>query len=126
MLTSATTKSRWGLGLALVIVASVVLLSTAPASGIETGPQPVQVGTWVGGVERSGDERFHYVGRACPVEEEACILVLARYRIVPLTGQAAEALPQVAGRQARSSGVLVASPTSVGLGTLFVWSISTD
>ncbi len=63
------------------------------------------------------------IGSPCPIEAEACIQIVVSYRIVPVTDEAARALPQVAGGAARLEGVL-ADGDGVHQGTLFVWRVS--
>jgi hypothetical protein len=94
--------------LALAMVASLVFatVGTVAAGTAGAATQTVQTGTWVGQVERNGNH-YDYVGRACPVEVEICVDILARYPIVPQTLQAWEALPRVAGGTARLTGSLV-------------------
>ncbi len=62
---------------------------------------------WVGVIEQHGDH-FDYVGRACPVEVDVCVAIEARYRIIPVTPEAAQVLPTVAGGTASVEGFLIA------------------
>ncbi|MCA1692807.1 MAG: hypothetical protein ABR540_15800 [Acidimicrobiales bacterium] len=78
-----------------------------------------QSGTWVGVVEQHGNH-FDYVGRPCPVEVEVCAAFVARYRIVPVSRAARQALPEVSGGTARLEGVLVTRGDRVHHGILFV------
>jgi len=105
--TPAAAASRWAarIVLAVAVVASLALALVAPARRAAASA-PTRSGTWIGQVERDGDH-FDYVGRACPIEEQICIDILARYPIVPTTPQAAEALPHVAGGKAKLLGSLV-------------------
>jgi len=81
--------------------------------------QTRQSGTWVGTVERHGSH-FDYVGSPCPVETEVCIAIEVRYRIVPVTRQANQALPRVAGQSASLEGSLVSRSDRDHAGTLLV------
>lgn len=111
--------------LALALVASLTLFLAVPARAATAAqtPTPVQTGTWVGEITEDGGH-FDYVGRACPVEQDICIKILATYRIVPITPQAAKALPDVAGGSAKLSASLAPVPDDGHLGTLFVWKVS--
>jgi hypothetical protein len=97
--------------LTLMLAASLALVLAIPADAATTASTTVKTGTWVGQVERNGDH-FEYGGRACPIEEPVCIDIFVRYPIVPLTPQAARALPQVAGGTAKLLGSLVTTDGS--------------
>lgn len=111
--------------LALALIASLALLVAAPAGAatVASSPTPVTTGTWVGQVHKHGDH-FDYEGSACPVEQQICIKILATYRIVPITEQAAKALSHVAGGSAKLSASLASVPDDGHLGTLFVWKVA--
>jgi opacity protein-like surface antigen len=111
--------------LALTLVASLALIVAVPATAATASqtPTPVQTGTWVGRINEH-DGHFDYQGSACPVEQDVCIKILATYRIVPITRQAAMALPGVAGGSARLSASLASVADDGHLGTLFVWKVS--
>ncbi|HVF15025.1 MAG TPA: hypothetical protein VM942_10520 [Acidimicrobiales bacterium] len=98
----------------VVMVAGVMSGAMSSASARER-----QSGTWVGMVEPHGSH-YDYVGRACPVEADFCIAMVVRYRIVPVTRQAAQALPGVAGGTASLEGSLVTRGDRQHNGTLFV------
>ena len=99
---ASSTIARVLLAMAMVASLAFAAAGTAGAATQTTS----RTGTWVGQVERNGSH-FDYVGRACPVEEEICIDILATYPIVPQTLQAWSMLPQVAGGTARLTGTLV-------------------
>lgn len=100
----------------LVVVVAFALLAVQPAAAVPAAPD---VGTWRGVVEEHGGH-FDYVGSPCPVESEVCIQAIYTYRIVPLTQQAARALPRVAGGGARLTGYLDPAGDEEHQGTLYV------
>jgi hypothetical protein len=87
---------------AVCVAASVWGGAVSPASA-EAG---VPSEHWIGAIEQHGDH-FDYVGRSCPVEVEVCVAMEARYRIIPITDDAARALPTVAGGTASVEGFLI-------------------
>jgi hypothetical protein len=88
----------------LTIAAVLILALTAgPATGATSKPRNAVSGTWVGQVVRDG-RHFDYQGSYCPTKEEACIKILARFRIVPVNRRAAVALRTVSGRSAKLAG----------------------
>lgn len=92
------------------------VLGLAPAA---IAQETTQKGTWHGMVEDHGDH-FDYVGSPCPVQADYCIQVIVNYRIVPLTRQAAMALPRVAGKTAKLTGELDSTGDGEHQGTLYV------
>jgi hypothetical protein len=105
-----------------LLAALTVLISPTAWADPDQGATPRETSvsrTWVGQVEHH-DAHFDYVGSPCPTEEKFCILILARYRIVPITGQAREALPSISGRQAQLEGSLIKTGNGKHGGTLFV------
>jgi hypothetical protein len=105
-----------------LLTALTVLISPTAWAGPDQGATPRATsvsGTWVGQVEHH-DAHFDYVGSPCPTEAKFCILTIARYRIVPITGQAQEALPSMSGRKAQLQGTLVKTDEGTHQGALFV------
>ena len=94
----------------------IALLLNAPAAAQETGRQ---TDTWIGTVMEHGDH-YDYAGSPCPVGTEFCIQAIYTYRIVPVTRQAAMALPRLAGKTARLTGELDATADAEHQGTLYV------
>ena len=92
-----------------------VLAGAATSASADTRER----GTWVGSVERHGSH-YDYVGSPCPVEAEVCAAFVARYRIVPLTRQARNALAEAAGGAATLEGFLVPRGDGTHQGLLFV------
>jgi len=101
----------------------VVALTAAPAGAVPSATGKHRSDTWVGQVLRDG-RHFDYQGSTCPESAEACIKMLARFRIVPLTAQAAAGLRLVQGGKARLVGYH--SPASDGEhnGVLYVRRVS--
>ena len=101
----------------LVVVAfAITALVAAPA----TAASPTaRRDTWVGQVVRH-HRHFDYRGSSCPQGTEACILVLANFRIVPLTAEAADRLRRVAGRRAKLVGYQGPATNANHTGTLYV------
>jgi hypothetical protein len=108
-------KRRFFTLLALLSIATLGV--TAPASA--TQASSLRYGTWEGQVERHGDH-FDYVGLPCPIEEDICIQIIVHYRIVPLTSEAAKALPKVEGQRAQLEGALDSTSDGTHSGTLYV------
>lgn len=106
-----------------VVGLSLVTGATPASAQVVTPPVVGNTGTWVGQVERHAGH-FDYVGSACPIEADFCIQIIARYRIVPTTAQAALALPRVAGGQATLSGRLLPLNDGTHMGLLFVSRVS--
>jgi hypothetical protein len=110
--------------LALLLVAFFIGLflagSVSPAgAAVTTPPIAGEAGTWIGQVVPH-EGHFDYVGSPCPVEAELCAEFVARYRIAPVTPQAARALPAVAGGRAALTGWLVPLSAGPHHGVLFV------
>jgi hypothetical protein len=99
-----------------VAALAITALAAAPATA---APPKQRDDRWVGQVVRH-QRHFDYRGRACPISAEVCIEVLAIYRIVPLTPQAAFALRRFDGRQAKLVGHLAPATDADHTGTLFV------
>jgi hypothetical protein len=78
--------------LRLLAIATVLMtaLAVAPASAATGKRNDV----WVGQVV-AHRHHYDYRGSACPADAEMCIKVLANFRIVPLTRQAAAGLRKV-------------------------------
>jgi hypothetical protein len=105
----------------LTIAAVLVLALTAgPAAAATSASQERhRSDTWVGQVVRH-DRHFDYQGSYCPTSAEVCIKILARFRIVPLTPQAAVNLRRVAGTSAKLSGYRVPASDGEHNGVLYV------
>ncbi|MEW6477536.1 MAG: hypothetical protein AB1679_35240 [Actinomycetota bacterium] len=98
----------------------IVALTAGPAAAATSRSKDRAAQTWVGQVLRHSPERltppgsgghppapgrhFDYQGSYCPTSAEACIKILARFRIVPLNPQAAVALRRVSGGSAKLVG----------------------
>lgn len=91
-------------------------LAATPASATVAAVRP---DTWVGQVVRH-DRHFDYRGSYCPKGTEACIMILANFRIVPLTPQAAAGLRRVAGGRAQLVGHHAPAPAPGHNGILSV------
>jgi len=100
----------------LLTVATVALLGFIPGA---VAQEAVESGTWRGMVVEHSDH-FDYVGSPCPVQADFCIMAIYTYEIVPVTRQAAAALPRVAGRQASLTGYLVPADDDQHQGILYV------
>jgi hypothetical protein len=101
-------------------IVAVALLIGALAAGPATAATPKQRhDTWVGQIV--GHHRhFDYRGSYCPTGTQACIMILANFRIVPLTPQAATGLHRVAGRRAKLIGYQAPAPNPRHNGILYV------
>lgn len=98
----------------------VVALTAGPAAAATSASKEGRRSdTWVGQVVRH-DRHFDYQGSYCPTSAEACIQILARFRIVPVTPQAAVNLRRVAGKSAKLSGFLVPASDGEHNGVLYV------
>jgi|RhiMetdeSRZDD1v2_1073273.scaffolds.fasta_scaffold2060505_2 hypothetical protein len=101
-------------------VVGVALLITALAAAPATAaPSKGRDDTWAGQVVRH-EKHFDYRGSACPTSAETCIMVLANFRIVPLTPQASAGLRRAAGGRARLVGYKGAADNAKHNGTLYV------
>jgi hypothetical protein len=109
------------LSMVLLALALVASLDAVPASA-QTGTT-VRVGTWEGQVVRHLDH-FDYEGLPCTVDQDICIQILVRYRIVPVTDQAAKALPDLEGKRARLEGALHEPGDGEHAGILYVRRVS--
>src|SRR5262245_33618000 len=87
----------------LLLIAAVMLSVVAGAPADAAAPSTQRDDVWVGQVVRH-NSHFDYQGSACPASAEMCIKILAKYRIVPLTPQAARGLRKAAGGQAELVG----------------------
>lgn len=104
----------------LAIAALLILALTAgPATAAPSRSETRKHDTWAGQV-LSHRHHFDYQGSACPTSAEACIKILATYRIVPLTAQAAVALRRVAGGPARLYGYQTPASDGHHNGVLYV------
>src|SRR5581483_3082152 len=85
-LISAMMRHSPGMRLRFLAIAAllVVALTAAPAGAVPSATGKHRSDTWVGQVLRDG-RHFDYQGSTCPESAEACIKMLARFRIVPLT-----------------------------------------
>lgn len=110
-------------GILITLLATLtILISPTAWAGPDQGAAPRATsvsGTWAGQIDPH-DIHFDYVGSPCPLETELCTKNIVRYRIVPITGQAREALPPMSGRQAQLQGVLAQTSVDTHQGTLFV------
>ncbi|MGH3908051.1 MAG: hypothetical protein ACRDTE_28310 [Pseudonocardiaceae bacterium] len=94
-----------GFLIALLAALTVLIAPTAwasPATGAEQGATVAK--TWVGQVNHH-IRHFDYVGAPCPTEVEVCPAVIVKYRIVPTTDQARDALSVVVGHRAEMKGI---------------------
>lgn len=101
-----------------VAIAALVIsaLAAAPATAATTSSRP---DVWVGQVVRH-HRHFDYRGSYCPEGTQACIMILANFRIVPLTPQAAAGLRRVAGGRAKLVGYQAPAPNPRHNGFLYV------
>ena len=121
----------------LAIAALLLLALTAgPATAAPSKSEKRKYDTWAGQVLRHSSERltpprsgghppapghhYDYQGSACPTSAEACIKILANYRIVPLTAQAAVGLRRVAGGSAKLFGYQTPASGGEHNGVLYV------
>ena len=87
----------------LLIAALLITgLTAGPAAATSRSKQGA-ADTWAGQVVRH-DRHFDYQGSYCPTSADACIKILAKFRIVPLNPRAAAALRKVAGGSAKLVG----------------------
>ena len=104
----------------LAIAALLILVLTAgPATAASSKSERRKYDTWAGQVLRH-KHHFDYQGSACPTSAEACIKILAKYRIVPLTAQAAVGLRRVAGGSAKLVGYQTPASGGEHNGILYV------
>ena len=106
------------LPLTILIALTAVFLTPSGTAAAER-----QAGTWEGYVV-SHQNHLDYEGIACDVDAPICSMALVRYRIVPVTEQARQALPEVAGATARLTGVLDDRAGGRHAGILFVREVS--
>ncbi len=102
----------WYVAIAAVALSALV---AAPATAATEKRNDIWVGQVVG-----HHHHFDYRGSACPATAEMCIKVLANYRVVPLTRQAAIGLRRAAGGQAKLFGYRTGAPNSRHNGLLHV------
>lgn len=105
-----------------LLAALTVLISPTAWAGPDQGAAPRATSvsrTWVGQIAPH-DVHFDYVGSPCSIETNFCIQTIARYRIVPITGQAQEVLPSMSGRRAQLQGTLDQRRDGTHQGTMFV------
>ena len=101
-------------------VAIAALAMSALVAAPATAATPKQRhDTWVGQVVRH-HRHFDYRGSYCPSGTQACIMILANFRIVPLTPKAAAGLRRVAGGRAKLVGYQAPAPNSRHNGILYV------
>jgi hypothetical protein len=100
--------------LAIAVLALSALVA-APATAATDRRDDV----WVGQVVRH-NRHFDYRGSACPTSAEMCIKILANYRVVPLTRQAASGLRRAAGGRAKLVGYRAPAPNSRHNAILYV------
>jgi hypothetical protein len=105
----------------LILTALLVTALTAgPATATtSTADERHRSDTWVGQVLRHR-RHFDYQGSYCPTSAEACIKILARFRVVPLTAQAAAGLRRVAGGSAKLTGYRAPASDGEHNGILYV------
>ena len=104
----------------LAIAALLILALTAgPATAAPSKSEKRKYDTWAGQVLRH-KKHFDYQGSPCPKSAEACIQILANFRIVPLTHQAAVGLRRVAGGSAKLFGYQTAGSGGEHNGVLYV------
>jgi len=80
---------------ALVLSALLAVPATAATDKVDD--------IWFGQIVHH-NRHFDYRGRACPTSAEMCINIVATYRVVPLSPEAATNLRRAAGGQARLVG----------------------
>ena len=118
----------------LIAAVLTTALTAGPAAATSTSRQ--RSDTWVGQVLRHserltppgsgghppapGNRHFDYQGSYCPTSAEACIKILAKFRIVPLNPQAAFALRRVAGGSAKLRGYRAPASDGEHNGILYV------
>ena len=107
--------NRRAMSILLPLIVGLLAFPTTAASQETT----TESGTWRGTIQQHGDH-YDYVGSPCPTQSEFCIQVIVTYRIVPVTRQAAMALPRVEGRTARLVGELDSTGDEEHQGTLYV------
>ena len=93
----------------------IAALAAAPATAATDKRDDI----WVGQIVRH-NRHFDYRGSACPTSAEMCIKVLANYRVVPLTPQAATGLRRAAGHRAKLVGYRAPASNSRHNGFLYV------
>jgi hypothetical protein len=104
----------------LLITALVVTALTAgPATAATSKPRGQWADAWVGQVLRHG-RHFDYQGSYCPTSADACIKILAKFRIVPLNPQSAVALRRVSGGRAKLVGYRAPASDGEHNGILYV------
>jgi hypothetical protein len=121
----------------LAIAAVLIFALTAgPATAAPSGSEKRKFDTWVGQVVRHGSERltpprsgghppspghhFDYQGSYCPTSADACIKILANFRIIPLNPRAAVGLRRVAGGSAKLIGYRAPASDGEHNGILYV------
>jgi hypothetical protein len=98
----------------------VTALTAGPATAATSASKEKhRSDTWAGQVLRHG-RHFDYQGSYCPTSAEACIKILAKFRIVPLTPQARIGLRQVAGGSAKLVGYQTPASDGEHNGILYV------
>jgi len=97
----------------------MIALAVAPATAATPESKQHRWDTWAGQVVRDR-HHFDYQGSACPTTAEACIKILAKYRIVPVTPQAAVGLRRAAGGRARLIGYHTPAADGKHNGILYV------
>ena len=81
----------------------MIALAAAPATAATSDEKKQKWDTWAGQVARHR-HHFDYQGSACPTSADACVKIFAKYRIVPVTAQAAAGLRRAAGGSAKLVG----------------------
>jgi hypothetical protein len=109
-----------GMKLRILLTAAVLItaLTAGPATAA-TSTSKKRADAWVGQVIRH-DRHFDYQGSYCPTSADACIKILAKFRIVPLNAQSAGALRRVAGGQAKLIGYRAPASDGEHNGILYV------
>jgi hypothetical protein len=104
----------------LAIAAVLIFALTAgPATAAPSGSEERRSDTWVGQVVRHR-HHFDYQGSYCPTSADACIKILANFRIIPLNPQAAAGLRRVAGGSAKLIGYRAPASGGEHNGILYV------
>jgi hypothetical protein len=104
----------------LVIAAVLILgLTAGPATAAPSGSKKHRSEVWSGQVVRH-KHHFDYQGSSCPTSADACIMILANFRIVPLNAQAAVGLRRVAGGSAKLVGYRTPASDGEHNGVLYV------
>lgn len=109
-------KKTGVLGYLVGVALLVTALAAAPATAASSkGRDDI----WAGQVVRH-EKHYDYRGSACPTSAETCVMVLANFRVVPLTPEAAAGLRRAAGGRAKLVGHKGPADDAKHNGTLYV------